>query len=72
MKYLKFTQYIYLAASLFFGYTAIIRFQAQETGYWLWFVIAFLCFFLFLFRRNFAKKFEKRKKEKDQNSQPKP
>lgn len=69
MNYLKFTQYLYLAASLFFAYTAFDHYQERESDYWLWLGIAFLCFFLFLFRRNYARKFEERARKREQDTQ---
>lgn len=60
MKYLHFTQYVYLAACLFFAYSGFSQYQQGEEGYWLWFAIALVCFFMFLFRRRFARKFRDR------------
>ncbi|NMH27170.1 hypothetical protein [Flavobacterium silvaticum] len=59
MNYLKYTQYVYLIACLFFIYEGITKFQERSEDYWLWLTIAALCFFMFLFRRRFGKKFEK-------------
>ncbi|MFY0482612.1 hypothetical protein ACI6PS_08395 [Flavobacterium sp. PLA-1-15] len=59
MKYLKFTQYIYLAFAGFFIYDGIMKLNSEETP-WLSFIIALVAIFMFFFRRNFAKKFEDR------------
>lgn len=59
MKYLKFTQYIYLAFAGFFIYDGIMKLNANESP-WLSFIIAAVAVFMFFFRRNFSKKFEDR------------
>ncbi len=66
MNYLKFTQYVYLAAAVFFIYIGITRALNDEPGYWIWFAIALMAVFMFFFRRKFAKKFE----DHDRNSKP--
>ncbi|RZK09556.1 MAG: hypothetical protein EOO46_13510 [Flavobacterium sp.] len=59
MKYLKFTQYIYLAFAGFFIYDGIMKLNTEESP-WLSFIIAAVAIFMFFFRRSFAKKFEDR------------
>lgn len=59
MKYLKFTQYIYLAFAGFFIYDGIMKINTEETP-WLSFIIALVAIFMFFFRRNFSRKFEDR------------
>lgn len=63
MKYLKFTQYIYLAFAGFFIYDGIMKLNTDESP-WLSFIIAVVAIFMFFFRRSFAKKFE----DRNQNS----
>ncbi|MDR6966912.1 uncharacterized membrane protein YobD (UPF0266 family) [Flavobacterium arsenatis] len=63
MKYLKFTQYIYLAFAGFFIYDGIMKLNTDESP-WLSFIIAIVAVFMFFFRRSFAKKFE----DRNQNS----
>ncbi|MBD3583131.1 hypothetical protein [Flavobacterium selenitireducens] len=62
-SYLKIIPYIYLAAALFFIYSGIVRYGEGEEGFWLWFVIAALCVFMFFFRMRFARRFNGRKDE---------
>lgn len=59
MKYLKFTQYIYLAFAGFFIYDGIMKINTEGTP-WLSFIIALVAIFMFFFRRNFSRKFEDR------------
>lgn len=59
MKYLKFTQYIYLAFAGFFIYDGIMKLNTEESP-WFSFIIAVVAIFMFFFRRNFSKKFEDR------------
>lgn len=66
MNYLRFTQYIYLAAGLFFIYAGVVRFLDKDEGYWIWFAIAILAIFMFFFRRKFARKFEDHNANKKQ------
>lgn len=60
MKYLKFTQYIYLAFAGFFIYDGITKMSTDESP-WLSFVIAVVAIFMFFFRRSFYTKFENRR-----------
>lgn len=61
MKYLQITQYIYLAAALFFVYTAYDRSQQDDEGWWLWLFFAAMCVFMFFFRKRYADRFKNRK-----------
>ena len=61
MNYLKFTPYIYLIFGLFFAYDGITKINSGES-YWMSFLVAGLAFFMFFFRKRFAKKFEDRSK----------
>lgn len=63
MTYLKIIPYVYLAAGFFFIYSGIVRYQEKEEGFWLWFVIAALCVFMFFFRMRFARKFENKRRD---------
>lgn len=64
MKYLKFTQYIYLIAAIIFGIRAAEVWDNQKDQAYLYVGITALSIFMFFFRRKFAKKFE------DRNSKP--
>jgi LPXTG-motif cell wall-anchored protein len=60
MNYLKYTQYVYLVAALFFIFKAIEIWDEDNDHPMLFIGIAVLSIFMFFFRRKFAKKFEDR------------
>lgn len=60
MKYLQFTQYIYLIFALFFVYDGFSKMNIPEEPYLLSFGIAAVCIFMFFFRRNFYNKSKNR------------
>jgi positive regulator of sigma E activity len=64
MKYLKYTQFVYLFAAVFFVYKAISVWSAETDEHFLFLAIALLSVFMFFFRRKFAKKFEARNNSK--------
>jgi hypothetical protein len=64
MKYLKYTPYIYLFASIFFVYKALEVWNPDSQEHLLFFGIALLSLLMFFFRRHYAKKFEARKNSK--------
>lgn len=64
MKYLKFTQYVYLVIALVCIYDGIKKMDMGESP-WFSFVIALVGIMMFLFRRKYAKKFEARSREND-------
>jgi positive regulator of sigma E activity len=64
MKYLKYTPYIYLFATIFFVYKALTVWSPNSREHLLFLGIAALSLFMFFFRRHYAKKFEARKNSK--------
>lgn len=60
MKYLQFTQYIYLIFAAFFVYDGIRKMNGAEESYLLSFGIAAVCIFMFFFRRSFFNKAKNR------------
>lgn len=60
MKYLKFTQYIYLIAAIIFAIRAAEIWDKERDQAYLFLGITALSVFVFFFRRKFAKKFEDR------------
>ncbi len=62
MNYLKYTQYVYLVFAAFFIYDAVSKYMNAES-YLLSIIIAAVCVFMFFFRRNFAKKFSRERKD---------
>ena len=66
MNYLNITKYIYLLVGFIMAYDAITNWN-QENKPWLSVMLAIAAFFTFFFRNSFAKKFEARKKEQNNN-----
>ncbi len=64
MNYLKYTQYVYLVAAVFFIYKSISIWNEDSDERFLFLGIALLSVFMFFFRRKFAKKFEARNNSK--------
>jgi LPXTG-motif cell wall-anchored protein len=60
MSYLKYTQYVYLVAAVFFTFKAVEIWNEENDQHFLFLGIAILSVFMFFFRRRFAKKFEDR------------
>jgi uncharacterized membrane protein YuzA (DUF378 family) len=60
MKYLKFTQYIYLVAAIIFAVRAAEIWDKDKDKAYLFIGITALSIFMFFFRRKFSKKFEER------------
>jgi high-affinity Fe2+/Pb2+ permease len=60
MKYLQFTQYIYLIFAAFFVYDGVVKMNNAEDSYLLSFGIAAVCIFMFFFRRSFFNKAKNR------------
>jgi LPXTG-motif cell wall-anchored protein len=58
MNYLKYTQYVYLVAALFFVYKAIDIWNDGTDQHFLFLGIALLSVLMFFFRRKFANNFE--------------
>lgn len=58
MKYLKYIQYLYLIAAIFFVYDAIIKYQADSKIPYLSIFLALMALVMFFVRRKFASKFE--------------
>ncbi|NHM05840.1 hypothetical protein G4D82_01275 [Flavobacterium sp. CYK-4] len=61
MNYLKFTQYVYLIAGLFFIGAFLVD-LTKGIQNWFYLGIGVVAIFMFFFRRKFAKKFEEHRK----------
>ena len=59
--YIKYAQYFYLGVAILFVIDAISKYQNGEV-YWVNLLLAGIGIFMFMFKRNFAKKFEARNK----------
>ena len=66
MNYLNITKYIYLIVAFLMTYNAITTWNSSTEKPWLSVIFALLGFFLFFFRRYYAKKFENYNKNKNQ------
>lgn len=62
MNYLKYTQYIYLIAAVFFIYKGITLLNNGTDMAYIAFGMAILAFVMFFFRRFYAQKFNNTKK----------
>jgi hypothetical protein len=60
--YIKYAQYFYLIVAILFIADAFSKFQNNEV-YWISLLLAGIGIFMFIFKRNFAKKFESRNKK---------
>ncbi|WP_034062358.1 hypothetical protein [Lacinutrix jangbogonensis] len=60
MKYLKFSQYIYIIAGLYFLYDCIATWNADRSHAYLSLFLFALATFMFFFRRHFHKKYDDR------------
>lgn len=61
MKWLKYSQYLYLFAGIVFFISAVYKFFSQET-YMLQFFISGVLIIMYFVRRNFVKRIENRQK----------
>ncbi len=66
MNYLKITKYVYLIVGVVMLYSAITKWNDINKP-WLELILAGLAFFTFFFRSRFAKKFEDRNNQNNQN-----
>ncbi|WP_310593858.1 hypothetical protein [Flavobacterium sp.] len=61
MSYLKFTPYLYLILGIYLIYDGISNWNTDDRP-WMSFGLAAFVFFMFFFRRKYAKRFESYKK----------
>lgn len=57
MSYLKYTQYVYLVAAVFFVYKAFETWNDDSDMRWLYAIIAGMTLLMFFVRRKFANNF---------------
>ena len=65
MNYLKYTPYLYLVLGIYLVVDSILQWNDLAENSGLTLVFAGLAFFLFAFRRRYAKRFEARKNNKN-------
>lgn len=63
MVYIKFIQYVYLAAGFCFLWFAYEEYQAENKNTWLYVAFSVFAFVTFVLRRKFAKRMEENKKQ---------
>ncbi len=64
MKYLKYTPYVYLVLGIYLIIDSVIKWNNTTENSGLTIIFAVLAFFLFFFRRRYAKRFEERSNTK--------
>ena len=64
MGYLKYTPYLYLAVAIFCFYDGFTRMNEPDSNYMLSFLIAAAAVAMFAFRLSFAKRMEKRNRDR--------
>ncbi len=63
IKILRFTEYVYLLVALFSFYRIYTDWNLDRTNAYLFVFFAIVSIGMFLFRRNYRRKFERRKQE---------
>lgn len=65
IKILRYTEYLYLAVFVFSVYRIITDWNVDRQGAYLFVFFALVSIGMFFFRRNYRKKFEKRKRDNE-------
>ncbi|MEL6917278.1 MAG: hypothetical protein AAFO99_06065 [Bacteroidota bacterium] len=66
IKILRYTEYVYLAIFLFSAHRVYTDWEADRQSAYLFVFFALVSIGMFLFRRNYRRKFEKRKRDNQQ------
>jgi hypothetical protein len=66
MNYLKYTPYLYLILGIYLFIDSIINWNIPAKNAELTLIFAAIAIFLFVFRRRYAKRFEERKNNRNQ------
>lgn len=69
MNYLNITKYLYLVVGLIMIYDAATNWNNEEKP-WLSVMLAALAIFMFFFRSSYAKRFEERKRQQQNQNKP--
>jgi hypothetical protein len=67
VKIFKFTEYLYLVVAIFSAYRIYTDWNVDRNFAYLFIFFALMSIGMFLFRRNYRKKFEKHKQDQNQN-----
>ncbi len=63
IKILKYTEYLYLAVAIISIYKIITLWEADRQGTYIFIFFAIVSIAMFVFRRNYRRRFEQRKRD---------
>lgn len=63
IKILKYTEYLYLAVAIISIYKIVTLWEVDQQGTYIFIFFAVVSIAMFVFRRNYRKRFEKRKRD---------
>jgi hypothetical protein len=66
IKILRYTEYLYLAVAIISIYKIIELWNTNREGTYIFIFFALISIGMFIFRRNYRKRFEKRKRDNQQ------
>jgi len=66
IKILRYTEYLYLAVAIISVYKIIELWNTNREGTYIFIFFALISIGMFIFRRNYRKRFEKRKQDNQQ------
>jgi len=66
IKFLRYTEYVYLIVAVFATYRIFTDWNVDRNNAYLFIFFAVVSVGMFLFRRNYRKKFEQRKRDNQQ------
>ncbi len=67
IKILKYTEYLYLAIAIISVYKIMELWNVDREGTYIFFFFGIVSIGMFIFRRNYRQRFEKRKRDNQQN-----
>ena len=63
IKILKYTEYLYLAVAILSIYKIVTLWEVDQQGTYIFIVFAIVSIAMFIFRRNYRRRFEQRKRD---------
>ena len=63
IKILKYTEYLYLAVAIISIYKIVTLWEVDQQGTYIFIFFAIVSIAMFLFRRNYRRRFEQRKRD---------